>query len=169
MKPNTIKFFHPDEEFLYFIEKSLVKVVYQNKENRLLLEIHSNEDLDHLETDALQNEFPQVSLEIEDFPIQFSNVEQLNDQTIDIPEGYVEQEDEDGNLVEFFYSSIYLEDEDLTAEKNTLKFSKNDDGILCVAWNGLVEDFTGTSDEMIPFKLLCEFKPQEIKLREEPI
>ena len=74
----TIKFFHPDETFNYNIEKSLCKVVFQGNKKCLLVEIHSTDDLEHVEGDSLQNDFPQLSLFIDDFPLDVESVEELN-------------------------------------------------------------------------------------------
>ena len=74
----TIKFFHSEETFNYQIEKALCKVVFQGNKKCLLVEIHSNDDLEQVEGDSLQNDYPQLSLFIDDFPLDVESVEELN-------------------------------------------------------------------------------------------
>ena len=118
----TIKFFHPEETFTYYIEKCFCKVVYSGKEHQLLIEIHSTDELDHVEADSLQNDFAQVILSVDDFPVPFSSPSELVGKSIEIPLCYVEQEDEDGDMEEVFYTNVSFMDEDFEADSNHLPF-----------------------------------------------
>lgn len=153
----TIKFFHPEETLTYYIDKCFCKVVFSNRHHQLLIEIHSTDDLDHVEGDALQNDFPQVVLTIDDFPINFKNVEELNGKTIEIPHSFAEVEDEDGYVYEIYYSNINFNEELFETDGNKLSFYKNSSDDLCLKWNGMLKDFINESDEMISFELDCEF------------
>lgn len=153
----TIKFFHPEETFVYYIEKCFCKVVYSGQEYHLLIEIYSTEDLDHVEGDSLQNEFPQVSFTIEDFPVKFKHVNELPEKVVEIPSCYAEIENEEGEIDEYFYANVFFEEDEFEADDNRLSFYKNNSGALCLKWNGKVQDFTDDSDDFIPFELECEF------------
>src|SRR5690606_12915764 len=106
----TIKFFHPEETFTYHIEKCFCKVVFSGKQHQLLVEIHSTDSLDHVDDDSLQNEFSQVTLYVDDFPIQVESVEELVGQTIKIPNSYDEIEDEDGEIEEIYYTNVNFDE-----------------------------------------------------------
>lgn len=162
----TIQFFHPEETFTYYIEKCFCKVVYSGQQHQLLIEIHSNDDLGHVEDDSLQNDFPQVSLTIDDFPLQVQSIEELNGQSIEIPQSYAEVEDQDGEITEIFYTNVNVSEGDFEAEKNQLSFFKDQNGTLCVKWKGEVMDFTEETEEFIPFEVSCAFVPQKIEERD---
>ena len=162
----TIQFFHPEETFTYYIEKCFCKVVFSGQQHQLLIEIHSTDDLDHVEDDSLQNDFPQVSLTIDDFPLPVDSVEELNGQTVEIPLSFAEVEDEDGEIAEVFYTNINFSDADFEADHNRLSFFKNEAGTFCVKWEGEVMDFTEETEEFIPFEVNCAFVPQKIQLRD---
>ena len=151
----TIKFFHPEETFVYNVDKSFCKVVYLKKKNCLVLEIESTEEIEHLEEDSLQNEYPKVILNIDDFPIDVQDKNQLKGKSYEIPVGTVEEEDEEGEIEEIFYTNLFVNEDDWELNKNQLKFSKGKNGELCLIWTGEVEDFTETTDEMIPFEVDC--------------
>lgn len=157
----TIKFFHPDETFNYQIEKSLCKVVFQGNKRCLLVEIHSNDDLEHVEGDSLQNDFPQLSLFIDDFPLDAESIEDLNGKTISIPYGFAEEEDEDGELIEVYYTTLNISEEDYETVNNKLSFDVNDKGVLTLNWKGEVQNFTEDSDQDIPFEVECTFEDFE--------
>lgn len=161
----TIKFFHPEETFTYYIEKCFCKVVFSGQQHQLLIEIHSNDDLDHVEDDSLQNDFPQVVLSVDDFPVNVSSVQELNGKSIEIPNCFVEVEDEEGEIEELFYTNVNFSEDDFEADNNKLNFFKNDSGTLCLRWKGEVSDFTGQTDELIPFEVECAFVPQKIEER----
>ncbi|MBO6212930.1 hypothetical protein SAMN05421738_103178 [Algoriella xinjiangensis] len=157
----TIKFFHSDETLNYKIEKSLCKVVFQGNKKCLLVEIHSNDDLEHVEADSLQNEFPQLSLFIDDFPLDVESVEQLNGKKVSIPYGFAEEEDEDGDPVDVYYTSLNVSEEDYETVNNELTFSVNDKGILTLNWKGEVQDFTNNDGGDLPFEVDCTFEEFE--------
>ena len=159
----TIKFFHPDETFNYNIEKSLCKVVFQGNKKCLLVEIHSTDDLEHVEGDSLQNDFPQLSLFIDDFPLDVESVEELNGKKISIPYGFAEEEDEEGEMVEVYYTSLNVSEEDFETVNNDLAFSVNEKGVLTLNWKGEVQDFTEESDGDIPFEINCSFEEFDFK------
>jgi len=161
----TIKFFHQEETFNYNIEKSLCKVVYQGDKQVLLVEIHSTDELDHVEDDSIQNEFPQLSLFIDDFPIEFHSAEELNGKTISIPYGFTEVEDEEGDLHEVYYTTLNVSEGDYETVENLLSFNLNDAGVLSLTWKGKVQDFTEETSEDIPFEIQCTF--EEFKFDEE--
>lgn len=154
----TIKFFHSEETFNYTIEKSLCKVVYQGDKRVLLVEIHSTDDLEHVEADSIQNEFPQLSLFIDDFPLDVTSVEELVGKSISIPYGFTEEEDEDGEIQEVYYTTLNVSDGDLETVDNTLDFSINEKGILSLKWKGSVQDFTEDTDDDIKFEVNCTFE-----------
>lgn len=153
----TIKFFHQEETMTYHIEKCFCKVVLSNKQHLLIIEIHSNDDLYHVDEDALQNHYPQVSLFLDDFPVAFKNKTELIGQEIEIPKCYVEIKNEDGETEEIFYTDVKVLEDDFESDSNVLNFFRNDAGNLCLNWKGETQDFTENSDDMIPFELECEF------------
>ncbi len=153
----TIKFFHPEETFIYHIDKCLCKVVYQGKKKCLLVEIHSNDDLDHVEADSLQNDYPQLAMFIDDFPVEVDTVEQLAGKVVSIPYGFVEEEDEDGDLQEIYYTSLNVAEGDYEMVGNDLTFSQNEQGVLTLKWKGNVQDFTENVDTDVPFEVECTF------------
>lgn len=162
----TIKFFHPEETFTYYIEKCFCKVVYSGKQHQLLIEVHSTDDLDHVEVDSLQNDYPQVILSVEDFPVPVSTPGDLVGKTFEIPECYAEMEDEEGEIEEIYYTNVNFSDENFEADNNHLSFFKNDAGTLCLKWKGKVQDFTEDSDDYIPFEVECVFKPASFEERD---
>ena len=127
----------------------------------LLVEIHSNDDLEHVEGDSLQNEFPQLSLFIDDFPLDVESVEQLTGKKVSIPYGFAEEEDEEGELVEVYYTSLNVSEDDYETVNNELNFSVNDKGILTLNWKGEVQDFTQNTEGDIPFEIECTFEEFE--------
>ena len=157
----TIKFFHPEETFNYKIEKSLCKVVYQGDKQVLLLEIHSSDELDHVEDDAIQNEYPQLSLFIDDFPLDVESAEELNGKTISIPYGFAEEEDEDGELHDVYYTTLNVSEEDYEVVDNNLSFQLTEQGVLSLIWKGKVQDFTEETSDDIPFEVSCTFEEFE--------
>ena len=158
----TIKFFHPEETFTYTIDKSFCKVVYLKKQNCLILEIESTEDIEHLEEDSLQNEYPKVILNIDDFPINVKDKNQLIGKTYEIPEGTVEVRDEEGDLEDIYYTNLMVNEDDLEINANVLKFSKNKNGALKLHWTGEVLDFTDYSDDNLSFEVECNFVNKKI-------
>ncbi|MGP2570762.1 hypothetical protein ACT4R9_01880 [Ornithobacterium rhinotracheale] len=163
----TIKFFHPEETFVYQVDKSFCKVVYLRKKNCLVLEIESTESLDHLAEDSLQNEFPKVVFSVDDFPIDVENKKKLPGKTYEIPESTVEVEDEEGEVEEVFYTNLSVNEDDFEVNNNELKFSTSKNGKLHLVWTGEVEDFTEETDELIRFEVKCSLIDKKIELREE--
>ncbi|HLV24667.1 MAG TPA: hypothetical protein VKY36_07810 [Moheibacter sp.] len=162
----TIKFFHPEETFTYYIEKCFCKVVYSGNRHQLLIEIHSTDDLDHIEADSLQNDFAQVILSVDDFPVPVSHPHELVGKTLEIPLCYIEQEDEEGEIEEIFYTNVNFSEGNFEADHNQLSFYKDDSGTLCLKWKGKVQDFTEDSDDYIPFELECAFLPASFEERD---
>lgn len=166
---DTIKFFHPEETFIYHIEKSFCKVVYLKKRSCLVLEIESTEDLDHLAEDSLQNEFPKVIFNIDDFPIEAETKKNLPGKSYEIPEGTVEEEDEDGEMEEIYYTNLTVNEDEYETNNNTLSFS-NKNGKLHLLWKGEVEDFTNEdNEEPIRFEINCKLIDKKIEIKEEPL
>ncbi|WP_395093912.1 hypothetical protein ACF3NR_05390 [Vaginella massiliensis] len=158
---NTIKVFHPEETFIYHIDKTLCKVVFQGNRTCLLVELHSNDDLEHVEADSLQNDFPQLSLFIDDFPIDVSSTEDLNGKQISIPFGFEEIEDEEGEVQEVYYTSLNAAEEEYEMVKNELNFEKNQEGTLQLKWIGYVQDFTEQTDDDLKFEVNATFNDFE--------
>lgn len=144
-----LKIYHPEEELKYFIEKTYCKSFLVNEQHFLELEIGTNDDLDHVEDDSLQYQFPQITFNIFDFPLQG---ESLENQNISVDSDFVE--------VNVF------DDEEVSIEDSQLSFKINEDGILQVVWDGKIDDFYTHSEEKIPFKLKCHFKNDEIDIEE---
>lgn len=157
----TIKFFHPDETFIYKIEKSLCKIVFQGNKRCLLVEIHSTDELEHVEGDSRQNEFPQLSFFIDDFPLDAESVEQLNGKKVAIPYGFAEEVDEEGETVEVYYTTLNVSEEDHETVNNELSFNINEKGLLTLSWKGEVQDFIDESENDIPFEIECTFEEFE--------
>lgn len=161
---DTIKFFHSEETFVYHLEKSFCKVVFLKQNNCLVLEIESTEELDHLDEDSLQNEFPKVILNVDDFPIPYQNKKDLIGKTIKIPLGTGEIENEEGDLEEIFYTNLSVNEEDFEINNNVITFSQDKNGDLRVHWTGDVIDFTEVSDDTISFELDCSLKSKKIEI-----
>ena len=70
-----LKIYHPDETLKYNIKSTYCKAVYSNKQHFLELEIITDDGLDHVDDDSLQYNFPQLSLNISDFPIDSDEIE----------------------------------------------------------------------------------------------
>lgn len=155
---NTIEVFHPEETFTYHIDKTLCKVVYQGNRTCLLIELHSTDDLEHVEADSIQNDYAQLSLYIDDFPIDVTSAEELNGKIVSIPFGFEEVEDEDGEIQEVYYTSLNSSEDEYEMVKNELKFEKNEEGILTLNWIGYVQDFTNHTDQDIKFEVKADFQ-----------
>ena len=126
-----------------------------------MVEIQSNDDLEHVEGDSLQNEFPQLSFFIDDFPLDVDSVEELNGKKVSIPYGFAEEEDEEGDTVEVYYTTLNVSEEDFETVNNELTFNVNDKGILTLNWKGEVQDFTENTENDIPFEVECAFEEFE--------
>ncbi|MDR1877814.1 MAG: hypothetical protein LBQ84_09350 [Flavobacteriaceae bacterium] len=151
-----IKFYHPDETLEYHIRKCFCKVVFLNNKNTLVVEIESDDDLNHVEEDSYQNEYPQVSFTIEDFEIPVRTVRQLSGKSFHIP-AFEEVENENGDWEEVYYTNLNINDEeDLETDDNELKFGKDEQGNLKLIWQGYCNDFI-THEESLRFKVSCSF------------
>ncbi|WP_312822424.1 hypothetical protein [Epilithonimonas sp.] len=146
-----LKIYHPEETLKYFIDSTYCKSVYSNKQNFLEVEVITNDSLDHVEDDSLQYNFPQISLNIFDFPITTS---ELEGQTFS-----VEDTDDDS------YTEVDLfDDEEAFLLENKLEFGKNENDDLQLLWTGKITDFYTGSENPIEFKLKCNFRPDEIEV-----
>lgn len=146
-----LKIYHPEETLKYFIDSTYCKSVYINSQNFLEVEIITNDSLDHVDDDSLQYNFPQLSLDIIEFPVTTS---ELEGQTFNI-------EDTDD---EVFTEVDLFDDEEAFLFENELKFDKNETGDLQLSWTGQITDFYTGSENPIPFKLKCHFRPDEIEV-----
>lgn len=149
-----LKIYHPEETLKYHIKNTYCKAVYSNKKHFLEVEVITDDGLDHVDDDSLQYNFPQLSFDVYDFPIDSSDIEE---QTFYIDE----TEDDDFTEVDLF------DDEEAFLYENELTFSRNDEGELQLYWKGKINDFYTGSDEPIAFKLKCHFKQDDIEIDEE--
>lgn len=146
-----LKIYHPDETLKYNIKSTYCKPVYINKHYFLEVEIITDDGLDHVDDDSLQYHFPQLSLDVFDFPIDTSQIE---GKTFFV-------EDSEGET----YTEVDLfDDEDAYVYQNELSFGKDENGELQLIWKGAIDDFYTGSGEPIPFKLKCHFKQDEIEV-----
>ncbi|MGM5630324.1 hypothetical protein O2K51_05430 [Apibacter raozihei] len=160
-----IKFYHPDETLEYHIRKCFCKVVFLNKKNTLVIEIESDDDLDHVEEDSYQNEYPQVSFTVEDFEISEKTIGQLIGKNFQIP-SFEEKENENGDVEELFYTNLNINDEDnLETDENDLKFGKDEQGNLKLIWKGYCEDFI-TQEDPMKFKISCSFTQDKLDIED---
>ena len=149
-----LKIYHPEETLKYHIQHSYCKAVFLNEEHLLELEIITDEDLDHVDDDSLQYNFPQLAFHISDLPVDSADLEGKTF-TIDAA-------DEDG------YSEVNLyQDEEAFLHQNKLSFSKDDEGELQLIWEGKIDDFYTNEKEAISFKLKCHFQPDTINIEED--
>jgi hypothetical protein len=146
-----LKIYHPEETLKYHLKSTYCKAVFLNKENFLEVEVISDDDVDHVDDDSLQYQFPQIALNISDFPI---DTDQLvgNNFLVD---------DESSTEVNLF------DDEDAYISDNSLSFENDDENNLILYWKGSITDFYTGSDNLIPFKLKCHFKPDYIEVEED--
>lgn len=149
-----LKIYHPDETLKYHIKSTYCKAVYSNKQHFLEVEIITDDSLDHVEDDSLQYNFPQLSLDVFDFPIDSSEIEDLVFRIED-------SEEEEYTEVDLF------DDEEAYLFENELAFSRNEEGELQLMWKGNITDFYTGSDNPIPFKLKCHFKQDDFEIDEE--
>lgn len=149
-----LKIYHPDETLKYNIKSTYCKAVYSNKQHFLEVEIITDDSLDHVDDDSLQYNFPQLSLDVFDFPIDSDEIE---GKTFEVNDS-----DEDS------YTEVDLfDDEEAYLYDSELAFDKNSEGNLQLCWTGNIDDFYTGSDEPIPFKLKCNFKQDEIVVEED--
>ncbi len=149
-----LKIYHPEETLKYNIKSSYCKAVYNNNSHFLEVELITDDNLDHVDDDSLQYNFPQLALNIFDFPIENAEIE---GKTFNI------NDTEDDTYTEV---NLY-DDEDAFLYDNELSFNKNDDNELQLHWKGKIDDFYTGSDEQLPFKLKCHFKSDDIEVGED--
>src|SRR5690606_7928866 len=110
-----LKIYHPEETLKYHIKNTYCKAVYSNSEHLLEVEVITDESLDHVDDDSLQYNFPQLSLEVIDFPVENGEIE---GQTFDV-----------NDTDEASYTEINLfDDEEAYLLENKLSFDKNSEG-----------------------------------------
>ncbi|KIA89245.1 hypothetical protein [Kaistella jeonii] len=149
-----LKIYHPEETLKYHIKSSYCKAVYSNKEHFLEVEIITDDSLDHVDDDSLQYNFPQLSLNIIEFPIEEEELVGKNIKITDTSEdNYTE--------VDLF------DDEDAYLYESELSFDRNSENELQLLWKGTIDDFYTGSGEPIPFKMKCHFKPDVIEVEED--
>ncbi len=149
-----LKIYHPEETLKYNLESTYCKAVYSNKQHFLEVEIITDDSLDHVDDDSLQYHFPQLRLCVSDYLI---DDEEIAGKTFKI-----------NDTDEEIYTEVDLfDDEDAYLFNNDLSYDQNADGDLQLCWQGEITDFYTGSDEPIPFKLKCHFKPDPIQVEEE--
>lgn len=149
-----LKVYHPDETLKYNIKSTYCKAVYSNKQHFLEVEIITDDSLDHVDDDSLQYNFPQLSLDVFDFPIE--------DAEIAGKTFIINDSDEET------YTEVDLfDDEEAYLYDNQLAFSQKADEELSLVWQGTIDDFYTGSDEPISFKLKCNFRQDDVEIDEE--
>ena len=149
-----LKIYHPDETLKYHIQTTYCKAVYSNTQHFLEVEIITDDSLDHVDDDSLHYNFPQISMNVFDFPIEDA---ELAGKT------FVMSDTDADN----FTGADLFDDEDAFLSENKLSFKNNADGELELFWEGTITDFYTGSDQPIPFKLKCNFKQDEIIVDED--
>lgn len=148
-----LKIYHPEETLKYHLQSTYCKAVYNNSKNFLEVEIITSDSLDHVEDDSLQYNFPQLSFDVFDFPI---DTNELEGKTFKIEE-----------IDDATYTEVNLyDDEEAYLYENNLSFSQNEDGDLQLVWQGKIDDFYTGADEPISFKLKCNFKEDDIEIED---
>jgi hypothetical protein len=146
-----LKIYHPDETLKYNIKSSYCKAVFANNQHFLDIEIITDDSLDHVDDDSLQYQFPQISFSITNFPIEN---EELAGKTFSI-----EDTDEEN------YTEVNLyDDEDAYLYTNELAFYEKEDKALNLIWEGKIDDFYTNSEELISFKLKCNFNQEDMEV-----
>jgi len=135
-----LKIYHPDETLKYNIKNTYCKAVYSNQKHFLELEVITDDGLDHVDDDSLQYNFPQLSLQVYDFPIDSPEIEGKTVQINDTAE-------------EIFTEVDLYDDEEAFIYDNELLFEKNEEDVLQVIWKGTIDDFYTGSENPIPYFL----------------
>ena len=148
-----LKIYHPEETLKYHIKSTYSKAVYSNQKHFLEVEIITDDSLDHVDDDSLQYRFPQLSMNVYEFPLEDDQVE---GKTFEIDDSDDETFTE-VNLFDDEYAFLY---------QNELSFTQNENRDLELLWKGEITDFYTGSDETIPFKLKCNFRQDEIEVDE---
>jgi hypothetical protein len=145
-----LKIYHPEETLKYHLKNTYCKAVYLNNENFLEVEIISDDDLDQVEDDSLQYQFPQIAFNISEFPI---DSKELIGKTFELSD-------------EVYTDVDLFDDEEAYISDNCLKFENDENGELTLFWKGNITDFYTGTDGVIPFKLKCNFKADEIEVED---
>lgn len=149
-----LKIYHPEETLKYNIKSTYCKAVYSNKQHFLEVEIITDDSLDHVDDDSLHYHFPQLSMNVFDYPIESAEI--------------AGQKFEINDSEEETYTNVDLfDDEDAYLYNSELSFDTNAEGELQLFWQGNIDDFYTGSDQPIPFKLKCNFKEDQINIEEE--
>ena len=149
-----LKIYHPEETLKYNIKSTYCKAVYSNTQHFLEVEIITDDSLDHVEDDSLQYNFPQISLDVFDFPIEDNDV---------LGKTFLINDSDEEN-----YTEVDLfDDEDAYLYDNELGFENDENGELQLCWKGNISDFYTGSEDPIPFKLKCNFRQDEIEIEED--
>ncbi len=148
-----LKIYHPEETLKYHIKSTYCKAVYINSKIFLEVEVITDDSLDHVDDDSLQYNFPQLSFDIFDFPID-SN--ELEGKTFTVED----TEEETYTEVDLY------DDEDAYLYESQLTFSKDENDELQLLWKGKINDFYTGSDEHLMFKLKCNFKEDCIEIED---
>ena len=149
-----LKIYHPDETLKYHIQTTYCKAVYSNTQHFLEVEIITDDSLDHVDDDSLQYNYPQISMNVFDFPIEDA---ELVGKTFEINDS-----DSDN-----FTGVDLFDDEDVYLTNSKLSFKNDAAGELELFWEGNITDFYTGSEKPIPFKLKCNFKQDEIIVDED--
>lgn len=149
-----LKIYHPEETLIYHLKSTYCKAVYSNEKHFLEVEIITDDSLDHVEDDSLQYHFPQLSLQVIEYPIDGA---ELAGKNFVINESNVENY----TVVDLF------DDEDAFLQSSELSFVNNSEEELQLFWKGTIDDFYTGSEERITFQLKCNFKPDLIEIDED--
>lgn len=122
-------------------------------QHHLEVEIITDDDLDHVDDDSLQYNFPQLAFNISDFPIESGDI---IGKTF-----YIQDTDE-----ETYTETNLYDDEEAYLYENELSFTEDENNVLQLFWKGTIDDFYTGSDEPIPFKLKCHFKHDDVEIDE---
>ena len=149
-----LKIYHPDETLKYHIQTTYCKAVYSNTQHFLEVEIITDDSLDHVDDDSLQYNFPQISMNVFDFPIEDAEL---------VGKSFAMSDSDADN-----FSGVDLfDDEDAFLTESKLSFKNDATGELELFWEGNITDFYTGSYQPIPFKLKCNFKQDEIIVDED--
>ena len=149
-----LKIYHPEETLKYNIKHTYCKAIYSNEKHFLEVEIVTDDSLDHVDDDSLHYNFPQIAFSVFDYLMEDG---ELSGKKVYLPDSEEE-----------IYTQVELyDDEDAYLSDNELAFQENEEGELQLMWKGNIDDFYTTSGESIPFKLKCNFKPDEIVVEED--
>lgn len=163
-----IKIYHPEEVMHYHVEKCFSKVVFQNTKNHLVVEVNSTEDLYHVDEDALQNSYPQVSFYLEDVEIPFSSLDELEQKVIEIKEPLAKKFDPTTEEeIEIELATAEIDSRlDALLYNNELFFSSSGNGSQTLLWKGDMTNFVDDDTETIPFEIFCTFEPQDEEIED---